>query len=73
MKPTYRKSFAANLLMWSDLQNAVCLQNYVSWPFLMNASCIWPQMCPWPSLDIIKCKILKVQFLRYFQQVGLCC
>ena len=37
MKPTYRKSWAANLL------------NYVSWPFPVDTSCIWPQMRPWSS------------------------
>ena len=29
------------------LKNAVYLRNYVSWPFLVDTSCIWPQMHPW--------------------------
>ena len=46
-KPTYRKSWAGNLLVWSDLtlvstylllKNAAYLLNYVSWPFPVDAS-----------------------------------
>ena len=33
----------------SLLKNAVYLQNYVSWPLLVDTSCIWPQMRPWSS------------------------
>ena len=29
------------------LKNAVYLLNYVSWPFQVDTSCIWPQMRPW--------------------------
>ena len=31
------------------LKNAVCLPNYVSWPFPVDTTCIWPQMGPWSS------------------------
>ena len=31
------------------LKNAVYLQNYVSWPFPVDTSCIWPQIRPWSS------------------------
>ena len=31
------------------LKNAVFLLNYVSWPFPVDTSCIWPQMHPWSS------------------------
>ena len=31
------------------VKNAVYLQNYVSWPFPVETSCIWPQMRPWSS------------------------
>ena len=92
MKPTYRKSWAANLLMWSDLtlgpsfkvkrgepnlkvlitrlllKNAVFLQNYVSWPFPMDTSCIWPQMRPWSSLDIVKMQIFKGPIFMVFSK-----
>ena len=31
------------------LKNAVYRLNYVSWPFPVDTSCIWPQMRPWSS------------------------
>ena len=36
---------AFNLL----LKNTVYLQNYFSWPFVVDTSYIWPQMRPWSS------------------------
>ena len=30
--------------------NVVYLLNYISWPFPVDTSCIWPQMCPWYTL-----------------------
>ena len=33
------------------LKNAVYFQIYVSWPFPVDTSCIWPQMRPWSSLS----------------------
>ena len=49
---------AFNLLI---VENAVYLLNYVSWPFPVDTSCIWPQMRPWSSYfsfthcDLIDC------------------
>ena len=37
---------AFNLLI---IEKAVYLLNYVSWPFQVDTSCIWPQMRPWSS------------------------
>ena len=62
VKPT--SSWAANLLIWSDLtlgpsfkvlllKNVVYLRNYVSWPFPVDTPCIWPQMRPWSSCIIV--------------------
>ena len=34
------------------LKNAVYHLNYVSWPFMVDTSCIWSQMCPWSSLRV---------------------
>ena len=31
------------------LKNVVYLQNYISWPFPVDTSCMWPQMRPWSS------------------------
>ena len=31
------------------IENAVYFLNYVSWPFPVDTSCIWPQMRPWSS------------------------
>ena len=39
---------AFNLLI---IENAVYLLNYVSWPFPVDTSCIWPQMRPWSSYE----------------------
>ena len=41
---------AFNSLIINKLKNAVkVLLNYVSWPFPVDTSCIWPQMRPWSS------------------------
>ena len=43
----------AKCLQLISLKNAVYLQNYVSWPFPVDTSCIWPQMHPWSSFICI--------------------
>ena len=40
------------------LKNAVYFQNYVSWPFPVDTSCIWRQMRPWSSLILMVCWIV---------------
>ena len=39
---------AFNLLI---IKNAIYLLNYVSWPFPVDTSCIWPQMHQWSSFS----------------------
>ena len=75
MKSTYRKPWARNLLMWSDLtlgpvaklkvfttclllKDAVYLRSYVSCPFPVDTSCIWPQMRPWSSFVFVLAEVV---------------
>ena len=46
---------AFNSLIYNLLKHAVYLQNYVSWPFPVDTSCIWPQMRPWSSFTLYSC------------------
>ena len=52
------------------LKNAVYLQNHGSCPFLVDTSCIWPQMRPWSILSCTASLHQKMPIVMGLNQCG---
>ena len=54
MKPTYRKSWAENLLMWSDLKLKSAYNSLVIGPRGLRCETILQEIIGWESFDVVR-------------------